>query len=472
MTTSELPPTEIPTKPLDETTLTFHLGAAMGAARDALSQFEPNSQQLEIIRPNQTGFGTVYLEGPDYGRTIWREAPNLCRLPESLALADYLWDCGSERMSITRGDGRPAERPAWDRAIWGQLIHGPLQWLLYGAALEDLVLSGEYPRWHLPSIARDAACADIAQQRVRKQQPLVAECLIGAALPSADEYELEPGILLKQLTTEEQCIHFTKFEREYSADDIQSMFHPARLRVTQTVNDLRFGAGGREIAESIDRAKWALSIGNDGRAVFHEGPVIIRGLAGFRGPTLRRQDSGLRSGVVPTTNLSREGLGRAQESLRALREVANAEGARRLRNAIWLFGRACTAALARDALLDSVVGLDSLLAPGGGESKYRVALHGTALLSTDDPEATFGRLKEMYDLRSGAAHSADPSKDRYDTLAPIALGYLAGVISAVVRLVNAQAIVLDSKGSIAHGVEGWVRKLLFSHASTSNRTTG
>jgi hypothetical protein len=466
MTTSELPPLEIPTRTLDEATLTLLLDGAMKAAQDSLSQFEPNSQQLEITRPNGMGFGPVNIQGPEYGRIIWREAQNLSRLPEFRSLADFLWSNGSVRMSFTRDDGKPVERPAWDRAIWGQLIHSSLHWLIHDAALEDLVLSGEYEKWRLAPATREAACADIAQQRVRGQRTLTAECLIGARLPSTEEFELEPGVLLKQLTTEEQCIHFTKFEREYSSNDIYSASHQTRLRVTKTISDLSLAAGGAEIAEAIDRAKWALCIGSKTFSVFHEGPVIVRGVDGFRGPTLRRQEGRLETVSAITVGLSQEDLGGAQEALRALSQVVNAEASRRLRNAIWLFGRACTAVLARDVLLDAVVGLDSLLA-GGSESKYRVALHGTALLSTDDSEATFGRLKEMYNLRSSAAHSAGPSRGEINTLAPVARGDLAGVIGAIIHLLNAKKIVLDSNDSIANGVEGWVRTLLFSRRGIS-----
>src|ERR1700691_571738 len=347
MTTPELPPPEIPAKPLDEATLSLLLSGAMKAARDALSQFEPNSQQLEITRPNNNGFGRVTLQGPEYGRIIWREAQNLTRLPESQALADYLWSNGSARMSFIRAHGKPAERPVWDRAIWGELLHSSLHWLMYGAALEDLVLSGEYQKWRLAPSTRETACADIAQQRVRGQRTLAVECLIGAALPSTEEFELEPGIFLKQLTTEEQCVHFTKFDHEYSSDDFYSASHQTRLRVTKTISDLSHMAGGAEIAEAIDRVKWAICIGSERCTIFREGPVIVRGLDGFRGPTLRRQECRLGTEGAITVNLSLEDLGRAREELRELTSVSNVEASRRLRNAIWLFGRACTAALAR-----------------------------------------------------------------------------------------------------------------------------
>jgi len=292
--------------------------------------------------------------------------------------------------------------------------------------------------------------------------------LVDATLPTTEEIDLEPGVVLKQLTTAEQCIHLTKFSPLYSEDDIFAPFHKTRIRITKTVSDLSIGAGEPAIADAIDRVKWAICVGSDRGAVFHEGPVIVRGPDGFRGATLRRQENRLGSKTIPqTANLSLEDLARAKEALRGLSKVANNAASQRLGKAVWLFGRACTASLTRDVLLDAVVGLDSLLAPGTGESMYRVSLHGTALLAPEDPGETFSTLKEMYGLRSGAAHSGGSSNDRYEALAPTARRYLASVAYAIVRLLNAGEIVLESNELIPHGVEGWIRKTLFCNASSS-----
>lgn len=446
---------------MNEDTLAKLLDDAMSAARRALASVDLREATREITRPNASGFATVDLPAPDYVRSFWAEAERLCQLPESLALCNYLRAIDHPlRTSIRRADGQPAEGQAWERVVWSQLIHGQLQWLLYGAALEDLVVTGRYKAWHIDPAVQWLACVDIAQQHAVGRRSLRADCLIDVFVPKTGEIELEPGVCIKQLTELERCIHLTKYNREYSADDRYSPFHRGRLCVTLTDIDLSTDGGVSAVVDSIDRAKWSLCVGSLTNDVFNEGPIIIRGLDGFRAPTLRRQEHRHGSRVVTrAVGLTHDDIARAMESLQRLRHISEARFASGLRKAIWLFGRACTAVLDRDSLLDSVIGLESLLAAGPGESRYRVSLHGALLVATRDFEAAFNKLQKMYDLRSRAAHSAGTEEETFRDLAPLARAYLGRVIDSICWLVDGCKITVKDE-SIARNVEQWVRSLL------------
>ncbi len=440
--------------------MTNLLDEAMHAARNTLSQLELPTIVTEITRPNQNGFASEDIHAPDYIRIIWREIEKLAQLPESLSLTHYLWDSGALRKSMHRTDGSPVSRGAWELATWNELIHGPLRHLLHVTALEDLT-AGTHEPWRLDPTRRRTACSDIAQQYVRGRRTVRAECMVDMAFDSTQLIELEPGVTLKQLTLLEQCIHLTKYHREYSTDDIQSLFNRVRIEVTKTVDGLENDAGTSAIAEAIDRAKWSICVAGHG-AIFKQGPIIIRGPGGSRGSTLRRQEYRLGATIsYMTAKVADEDLVQASEALRALQQVTQGAVSKRLHNAIWLFGRACTATLARDSLLDAVVGLDSLLG-AGSESRYRVSLHGATLLadSNSNIEEAFSNLHDMYGLRSGAAHSAGSEESQFTDLDTLSRQYLARVIDKIVRLINSKAVVVKSGEQIPRALERWIRGLL------------
>jgi len=79
-----------------------------------------------------------------------------------------------------------------------------------------------------------------------------------------------------------------------------------------------------------------------------------------------------------------------------------------IRQAYWHWGRAAVTDLYRDRLLESVIGLERLLVPHAGESRYRFGLHGAALLAStrNDTLDTARQLRKIYDRRSSAAHGS------------------------------------------------------------------
>lgn len=467
MDKNTFPPAEIPEVPLNEGQLVLLIEGALHGAIFTLAEAPIETHAREIVRPRSDGFETQDLMAPNYNPAIFREADKLVQLPVSKALTDYIWSHGQLRQTLRRDDNSEVPRSAWERVVWGELIHSPLHWILLGAALEELVATGTFRPWGCDAISITTAAKEVGQRVACKRRTLRAHCLLGLRKVAADKpLELEPGIAIEQLSTHEHCVHLTKYSHEYSSGDHFAPFFDVRLSVTVTTEDLSDHTGVVEIANAIDRTKWALSIACNRDFAVEEGPAVIRSADGQRCRTLRR-DTAMHQGrrhdfeQLPLT--TDHGAG-AATLLNVYRQALGSVPG--LSKAMWLFGRSCTASLARDSLLDAVIGLDSLLVSGGGEGRYRVALHGTALLADGDSDKTYEHLQRMYDLRSRAAHSAASEDTKFEEMAPVARSYLARIVHAIARLSNSGAIALRGPGdTIAHAVERWVRARLVDAAT-------
>jgi hypothetical protein len=124
--------------------------------------------------------------------------------------------------------------------------------------------------------------------------------------------------------------------------------------------------------------------------------------------------------------------------------------------ALWHFGRACVASLPRDILLESAIGLDSLLVPGGGDSRYRFCLHGAAILSTNTSEGEihYKALHQIYELRSRAAHGGRVRD--VEKVAPESRKKLAQAMRMIADLILNQT--LSRTKGIAEAVQHYVRQ--------------
>src|SRR6185312_14951232 len=112
------------------------------------------------------------------------------------------------------------------------------------------------------------------------------------------------------------------------------------------------------------------------------------------------------------------------------------------------------APLARDIVLDSVIGLEMVLVPGPGESRYRFSLHGATLLrGKETGEHLFDTFQSLYTQRSGAAHGSSDAD--YERVAVDARRYLANAIRAVLALVDMGALSVR-KNNIGKAIEAYV----------------
>lgn len=140
-----------------------------------------------------------------------------------------------------------------------------------------------------------------------------------------------------------------------------------------------------------------------------------------------------------------------------------------IKQAIWHFGRACIAPLSRDVLLESVIGLERLLVPGGGDSRYRFALHGAAILFEKDEsdqdlldkdnsdQKLFDRLKKLYDSRGPLAHGGTPSR-KLDPDAQDARKFLATAIFRLCLLAQRGLLPSSTEDGVAKSVQDMILK--------------
>jgi hypothetical protein len=66
---------------------------------------------------------------------------------------------------------------------------------------------------------------------------------------------------------------------------------------------------------------------------------------------------------------------------------------------------------ARDTIVDSVIGLESILLaniPDRGELRFRFSLNYASLFPRDERRAAFSTAQDLYDIRSKIAHGVSP----------------------------------------------------------------
>jgi hypothetical protein len=315
-----------------------------------------------------------------------------------------------------------------------------------------LVRNGSYTLWRTNESDVDDAVSDLASAVCKGDRTVVAWCpTIGLYLPENDLLELEAGVRLSRWSPETRCVFLTRHHDQYLNDDMSSWASEAFIEIKAQVSALVDDAATATVTSVLDRSKWALQLTSTTRAVPDEGAVVSRGSSGWRGRTIRRGDMLMRTRTLRTVPVTRQ---TAEAAASLLSELAKARrSAPELDSALWHYGRACNASLPRDALLDSAIGLEMLLVPGPGESRYRFGRHGCVLIGNEssDPEK---RLRQIYDLRSKAAHGDSAADSRLAEMAPRALWFLACAIRATVLLINSGELqVGESKGDIGKAVE-------------------
>jgi hypothetical protein len=252
-----------------------------------------------------------------------------------------------------------------------------------------------------------------------------------------------------------RSIHATEFMwDDLKAPTLTQAIAEVRLPVDLPPVRRTMGIGGTDLplldlAEHLDLLKWAIVVALDADGPPAEGTCVIMARS-ERVWRLRRDESG--SGPCV---LSAESIRRCTTLTSEFRTAAANWNDGDPERGLWHFGRACVVVSARDILLESVIGLDSLLVPGGGEARYRFRLHGATILSPmlGNPENLSRELNEIYTERSHAAHGRQPP--RATQLAFRARKFLAKAIESVIRL-TLEGDLDPRGGSVANAIEHYV----------------
>ena len=177
MVTKVLP--EGPVAPLEEAPLKGLIQRALRAGLRDLNGTDVSGDDWLVFRPTSEGYSSTRLPAPMYVReTVWNRIQEIWKSQESDELTEYLWSRGAFKKTLTRDDELPPSREAWERVVWGELVHGPLLVLLNRAASEELTLTGAYVPWNIDDAAIELAAADLARQSCRREFTFTAICPI------------------------------------------------------------------------------------------------------------------------------------------------------------------------------------------------------------------------------------------------------------------------------------------------------
>lgn len=453
---------DTPEKPLDEEVLGSLIQKTIETALRDLSQHTPGCSLQTIYRANAdgNGWGGYSMSCPFYqSNEVWDAIDKVWDSPESQALADYLWKHGQMKITMGRdGDGIP-ERKAWERHVWGDLIHTPLLLLLEDSLIKDMVQFGVHQPWNLDKEEIPHATKDVARKASGHGVRMKAICpIVGLDFDAGiDHLQLESGVSLYKMTKQRQLRLLSKHGREFLPMENSSWLSGALIEIDGIfpIGDANLAATSASVA--LDKTHWALMVACKKRSAVEEGPVLITSISSFRGRrTLRRGSISNGTGYWPSGKITEENKDeviRLFSVMNAAQQLAGDE----LERALWHLGRACNILLDRDVLLESVIGLEHLLVPDPGESTYKMILHGNALLAPSMGDAIGKEISQLYRLRSSAAHGGKSDERKLKENAPRAREILASAIWAVVERVNDGRLdVAREKGNIGKAVKTFV----------------
>ncbi len=379
-----------------------------------------------------------------------------------LRLIDYLWDTGALPKKISQdGEGVPGKE-AWADFTWTDLVQVPLLYLCSLSATRQLADSGTYAPWEVDPADAEAAALDVARTVCSERRSVKALCPLSLAhVPDNLSVTLRPGVALRSWSLDERCLFLTRYHHEYVDDDPSTWASPGLLEINLEGVLATAAADGtaiQAVTREIDFVKWALMIAANSVLTFGEGGVILRSPSGWKGPTIRRQDTTtFRNGARSIIRLDESVVREASKLLQRVDKLMSV--APELESIMWLLGRSHTSPTARDSLLEAAIGLESLLVPDPGESTYKFCLHGATLLSSRLEEEVDSDLKRIYELRSRAAHGTAREQQDFERLAPRARSLLAETIMADVELLESGELRPDeTKGDLAKAAKALVKR--------------
>jgi hypothetical protein len=458
--TRVLPPGE--EQPLDCKLLTELVRNAIYRTLEDLKNLSVPQQLQGVNRVNDNGMGYYEIASPNYGDTVvWERVNQTWCSEESIALTDYIWDCSALKQQIT---GPDPNKESWARWTYNNLVHHPLLVALEETTRERLVDYGVVDTWAVDTDKIEKAVEDVVAMYGKRSQLVTTFCpLRGLKLLSEDCLEIAPDIRLRRWTTRDLCLLLSRHRHEYLWDDFKA---PLSERNIAEINfPIKMGKGVQQedveamVRDRLDLLKWSLLITRDQDQPVAEGTCLFKGRLDIRMGRFRRDENFSAGDYTLDDTALHQCIDLIQRFRSATQAVKKPDD---LYQALWHFGRACVASLPRDILLESAIGLDSLLVPGGGDSRYRFCLHGAAILSTNmfEGETHYQALNQIYELRSRAAHGGRVRD--VEKVAPESRKKLAQAIRVIADLILTQK--LSRTEGIAEAVQHYVRQKATSGA--------
>lgn len=459
-TTHPLPPG--PELPLDVPHLTRLVRKAIDCALKELQTLRVPEEKRGIHILNRQG-GSEWQEVhfPLYQEVSLRNIESLVAYPESKVLMDYLLDRGA---MISHFSGPNPSQDDWAKSNYAEIVIHTLVSALKQTARELLVDNGYVKPWSLAIDKLEKAVEEVVSLHGNHRLSFTAVCpIIGLELPSTDHLEIALDLRLRKWTTRDLCIFSIRYKDEFLWDDFKAPGIRSNI-VAEILVEIKVGAIAKPkadpvqmVKDGLDLFKWSLLLAQDRESPVSEGTCVIKAILDGRAGRFRRDD---RLGDRNYT-LNEKAVQRCHDLVdnyrSAVRDINKPDD---LQQALWHFGRACISSLPRDALLESVMGLEALLVPGGSDSRYRFSLHGTVILQAikSNSREHYDTLYKIYGLRSQAVHG-EKAKD-LDEFAPKSRKTLALMIQAIVELF------LNGKLPVTKGIANAVQDYVFQKCTS------
>ena len=217
--TRELPSGE--QRPLEGGRVVALLRRAIDRTLEDLRSFPVPVRATTVFRGDESEVGGHEVLSPVYRDTsVWERIAQVWNSPEFMELADYLWERGAMKKTIS---GPDPGKDAWARFVFGDLVHSPLLIALEWTAREALVDAKPPVPWavdepRLQRIVREACAFHSERKGVA-----TGYCPLGnVSLPPGVVHELASDITLKQFTSRERNLFLMRWQGEYLWDDFKS----------------------------------------------------------------------------------------------------------------------------------------------------------------------------------------------------------------------------------------------------------
>jgi hypothetical protein len=302
--------------------------------------------------------------------------------------------------------------------------------------------------------------------------------LCGIELKQIDELKIDEIIFskyihinakLRQWSKRERAVFATLHNKEFLWDDFKTPTHQEVFVEIECEYPLKNGFPLDESFKVIDLIKWSLMILAKNPIPVSEGTCIIT--INEMGSTIRRRRD--ENPCIPNIIVVKEEMAdKIQNLINNFLSVSNKFND--LWDALRFFGRACVSTIERDSLIDSVIGLESLLVFGHGETTYKFSLHGATICSLlweqskislfENEKGLFESkdnlvkwFKDLYGERSDSVHGGNEEINEY---AETAVYALAVMIERIIYLQMKDLIDINrldpNKKVIAGAVEQYV----------------
>ena len=450
-------------KPLDRQVLVQLLLGTVHSLYESVRGSPLPTYSRALIRPEGESVKQEAVVYPDYRRAfslLWDR--QLWRTNAFGTLSDYLWNQGACKRSF---EGPSPDRASWELTLLMEFTLEPLLRTLDEHALRTAVESGTFEPWLFAGGDLEHAVEAEVEAQMQREKPaskrrfhyraysplLSSPGILGGPVAQS------PGISLIPWTPLEASMVGSR-HRIHLDMDLTVSFPPlSNVAIELDVSLSPRGADTQERKESVlaeviyvvDLIKWGLTVTSADRRTPSEGFLACEWYDGKPFALMRRENRTAWPLLVHEP-------GQAERCSREVKKFLRwANSHKDLKTALWHFGRSCVAPLARDAIVEAGIGLDSLIS-SGRDAGYKFALHGASLLADvgHTPVELFNVFEALWKFRSQQLHGKVSKKVKEEL--QLANRLLAKTMSAILDMAQESLLDLEGFKSIYQAVERYV----------------